>query len=84
MVSIVKATMCQSNKENEIEEKLFRTAYVVATEHLPFVKYPTLVNLQKENGIDLGGGEYYSTNKACKRFIDSISEDYMDVEGLFD
>ena len=54
-------------------ERLVRTAYLVVKEHLPFTKYTSMCKLQELNGLELG--ENYLSDKACARFISTISSD---------
>jgi hypothetical protein len=42
-----------SNVAKVTYEKLFRTAYKVATDGLPLKAYTSMVNLQRENGMQL-------------------------------
>lgn len=54
-------------------QRLFRTAYMVAKDHLSFHQYSRICELQGLNGLQLG--ENYLTNTACRRFLVSIAQD---------
>ena len=64
------------SKNEEKLTKLFNTAFMIAKEELPFVKFNSICDLQTVNGLDLG--ETYINDHACAEFIDNISEVYED------
>ena len=57
-------------------EKLFRTAFFVAIKERPFTDFPSLLELQEANGVNLG--ETYCNSKSCKLFIDQIAGEKQD------
>ncbi|MES9884373.1 MAG: hAT transposon family protein [Sedimenticola sp.] len=59
-------------KNSVVYEKLFNTAYYVATENEAFVKFPRLLCLQSKNGVDIG--KNYQNDMACKDFCMSTAE----------
>ena len=67
------ATERLTTKRHHEAEKLFRTAYLVVKENLPFTKYNSICKLQQLNGLNLG--ENYLTDMACSRFVKSIAGD---------
>ena len=62
----------QDEKNSEVYEKLFNTAYYIASENEPFSKYQKLCALQTKNGLNLGTN--YLNDKACKKFLASSSD----------
>ena len=60
-------------KRHHEAEKLFRTAYLVVKENLPFTKYASICKLQLLNGLELG--ENYLRDMACSRFVKLIADD---------
>ena len=67
------ATERLTTKRHHEAEKLFRTAYLVVKENLPFKKYTSICKLKPLNGLELG--ENYLTDMACSRFVKSITGD---------
>ena len=55
-------------------KKLFDVAYFVAKLKMPFTTYPQLCQLEQKHGIELR--QTYRTDKACKKFIMAISEEF--------
>ena len=62
--------MSQGN--TEIVKHHFNTAYHIARHKMAFRQYQPLCELQEKNGVDMG--DYYKNDKACKDFIENISE----------
>lgn len=59
-------------KNSELYEKLFNSAYYIAVEGDSFTKFPKLCALQAKNGIDMG--KNYLNDKACRNFCISAAE----------
>ena len=59
-------------------EKLFDVAYKVAKLELPFTVYPSLCSLEKNKTHGVLLGNTYLTDKACKNFVISISDELKD------
>lgn len=51
------------------------TAYFIAKDKLPFKIFPKLLDLQRENGSQIG--ETYSTDKECSEMVSTISKVYQ-------
>ena len=45
---------------------LFNTAYFIFKEELPFTAFPSILSLQRKNGVDTGTS--YLTNVSCRRY----------------
>ena len=75
---IFKSFVKMSNKCDEEQRKdvamKINTAYFIAKEELPFTKFPKLLNLQRNNGLQIG--ETYSTDKNCAEMVSTISKVY--------
>lgn len=54
-------------------EACFNTAYFVTKKEFPFTLYPSLLDLQLKNGVDLPNS--YHSDQACRRFTDYIYND---------
>ena len=67
-----KSSRKADEKNSEVYEKLFNTAYYVASENEPFAKFPKLCALQTKNGLNFGTN--YLNDKGCKMFLTSSSE----------
>ena len=52
-------------------KRKFDIAFVIAKEHLPFMKMKPLCELQERHGVDLGQG--YKNNQACTTFVEYIA-----------
>ena len=50
----------------------FDVAYVMAKESIPFAKYPSLVQLEKRHGVELGHA--YNTQESAKKFTGCIAK----------
>ena len=50
----------------------FDIAFFVASEQLPFTKYPAICELEERHGVNLGAA--YVNNNACKEFTHYIAE----------
>ena len=55
----------------------FNTAYWIAKNELPFTLYPSVLELQTANGVDLA--ESYKSDNACRRFMPFIYKDVQSV-----
>ena len=55
----------------------FNTAYWIANNELPFNLYPSVLELQTVNGVDLA--ESYKSENACRRFMPFIYKDVQNV-----
>ena len=53
-------------------EAKFNTAYLIAKEELPFMKYQLILSLQKKNGLYISTA--YANDKSCNNFVAVISE----------
>ena len=51
----------------------FETAYFIAKEEMPLIKYPQILKLEEKHGVDIGTA--YRNNKSCTTFIDYIGEE---------
>ena len=51
----------------------FETAYFVAKEEMPLLKYPQILKLEEKHGVDIGTA--YRSNKSCTTFVNSIGEE---------
>ena len=51
----------------------FETAYFVAKEEMPLLKYPQILKLEEKHGVDIGTA--YRNNKSCTTFVNSIGEE---------
>ena len=60
------------NEDSERLRKKFDISYFVATEKLPFVKYPSICELEQRHGVDIG--TTYENWKAGASFIHYIAE----------
>ncbi|XP_063951982.1 zinc finger protein 862-like [Lytechinus pictus] len=56
--------------------RLMSTAYFIVKEELSFRTFPSIVELQIKNGLSLGS--MYSSDNACRRFVDFIYNDIME------
>ena len=65
-----------TNERTAIIDNLFNTAYHLVRYKLPFHQYKPLCELQEKNGVCMVG--YYENDKACKIFIDDISDTERD------
>ena len=61
-----------TNERTAVIKNLFNTAYHVARIKSPLRHYKPLCELQEKNGVCMAG--YYGNDKACKIFIDNISD----------
>lgn len=52
--------------------KLLEIAYMIAKEEIPFTKYPTIMELEKRQGVSLGSA--YTTEHKCREFTVLIGE----------
>ena len=73
---LAKSTKILDEKNSVTYEKLFNTAYYIAKENESFAKYPSLLELQKKNGVVIGSN--YLNDKSCKQFCVSTSETLKD------
>ncbi|XP_052223803.1 zinc finger protein 862-like [Dreissena polymorpha] len=73
---IQQSLMKLDEKAQDKLDKLFRTAYFIASHAKPFTDFAELCKLQNENGIDLG--DTYINDKACVEFITHIAGCYFD------
>ncbi|XP_014669372.1 PREDICTED: uncharacterized protein LOC106810507 [Priapulus caudatus] len=55
----------------------FRSAYWIAKNELPFTLYPSVLELQQVNGVELAAS--YKTDNACRRFMPFIYKDLQSV-----
>ena len=69
---LAQAVRKAKEKNSEVYEKLFNTAYYIALEGEPMTKFSSLCDLQEKNGLNLGSN--YRNNHACGNFVSSISE----------
>lgn len=60
------------NKNSIVYEKLFNTAYYIARENKSFRKFPDMIELQKQNGVDEGNN--YINEKGCREFCMNMGE----------
>ena len=51
----------------------FETAYFVAKEEMPLLKYPQILKLEEKHGVDIGTA--YRSNKSCTTFVNSIGDE---------
>lgn len=70
--SLAKSARKAEEKNAEVYEKLFNTAYYIAKEGEAFRKFPNLVGLMKKNGVDVGSN--YINEKACREFCISAAD----------
>ena len=61
-----------SAEEMQRVSKLFDIAYMLAKEELPFSKYPSIIEVEKHHGVDIGNT--YNTEHKCKEFTCLIGE----------
>ncbi|KAH3846674.1 hypothetical protein DPMN_088976 [Dreissena polymorpha] len=63
---------------NKNQQPLFDiSAYWIANNELPFTLYPSVLDLQKINGVELVLS--YKTDMACRRFMTFIYKDLQSV-----
>ena len=71
-MQLAKSIQKIDEKNSAVYEKLFNTAYYIATENESFRKFPQLIALQCKNGVEFGSN--YLNEKACKDFCVNRSE----------
>ncbi|CAI6372550.1 unnamed protein product [Macrosiphum euphorbiae] len=59
--------------ESNQTQKIFRTAYLISKNQRPYTDMPKLVDLQVNNGVDLG--RILHTNVSCTQIIDHIASE---------
>ena len=52
--------------------KKFDISFVFAKEHIPFLKYPAIHELEERHGVDLGAA--YKNRDSARNFIHYIAE----------
>ena len=70
--SIAQAVCTLSEDEQSKLRLKLDIAFFIASEQLPFTKYPQICELEQWHGIDLGAA--YLNNKSCKEFTYYIVE----------
>ena len=63
----------QSQKNGKHLNSHMNDAYFTVKHGLSLKKYLLICKLQQKNGLDMGNN--YLTDKACSRFINSVSKD---------
>ena len=53
-------------------KKKFEICYLLAKEHIPFMKYPTIYNLEERHGVDLSSN--YQNRDSASNFVHYIAE----------
>ena len=69
---IAQALSTLSGDEQSTLLRKFDISFFVASEHLPFTKYPQICELEERHGVNLGAA--YRNNNACKEFVHYIAE----------
>eukprot|EP01024_Parvocaulis_polyphysoides_P054540 TRINITY_DN5514_c1_g1_i1.p1 TRINITY_DN5514_c1_g1~~TRINITY_DN5514_c1_g1_i1.p1 ORF type:complete len:523 (-),score=74.48 TRINITY_DN5514_c1_g1_i1:87-1655(-) len=67
---LVSSLAKQKEQQFETTERVFRTAYFVAKQHRPFTDGEKIIDLQKENGLDLG--RILHSDKTIAKIIDFL------------
>jgi len=69
---LFKAAFSKCDQETKARlNKLFNTAFYIASENLAFSKFKGLCNLQEKNGLDFGS--QYKNNKIYRDFVENIA-----------
>jgi len=50
----------------------FEISFVLAKEHIPFLKYPAVLTLEEKHGVDLG--TTYNNRDSARNFVHCIAE----------
>ena len=70
--SVIFSIAAMNKKDLELTKTKFETAYFIAKEELPLLKYPKLLQLEERHGVEIGLS--YRNENTGGLFIDVISE----------